>query len=243
MHPGTILGSCNERFPHSKPATKTKAAKSSEGKAMQCAALTQGKAFTGKIWKKVKGALHIPVSLADGCSSLVLLGRMVLQGSLLFVGSAFQNKFTTVPETKLHPFTLHFAAQNRRKTCWRNSRAAQIFCNPSPNVSPLRASVQPRAQMTKAEEEEVTVGPSWWCHLLLCAPEHMDQPLSSSAQEKQMQTYALKDRRETPNEKDRMSVKLCNYQQVNYSYRDSSWHTAPGTATAHESEQKGIFNC
>lgn len=76
------LHSCNEGFPHSKPATKTKAAKSSEGKAMQCAALTQGKAFTGQIWKKVKGALHIPVSLADGCSSLVLLGRMVLQGSL-----------------------------------------------------------------------------------------------------------------------------------------------------------------
>lgn len=111
-------------------------------------------------------------------------------------------------------------------------------------MSPFRASVQPRAQMTKAEEEEVTVGPSWWCQLLLCAPEHMDQPLSyTSAQEKQMQIYALKERGETPNEKDRMSVKLHNYQQVNYSYRDSSWHTAPGTATAHESEQKGIFNC
>lgn len=56
-------------------------------------------------------------------------------------------------------------------------------------MSPFRASVQPRAQMTKAEEEEVTVGPSWWCQLLLCAPEHMDQPLSyTSAQEKQMQT-------------------------------------------------------
>lgn len=51
------------------------------------------------------------------------------------------------------------------------------------------------------------------------------------------------ERGETPNKKGRMSVKLCNYQQVNYSYRDSSWHTAPGTATAHESEQKGIFNC
>lgn len=49
---------------------------------MQCAALAQGKAFTGKTWKKVMGALHIPVSLADGCSSLVRLGRMVLLGSL-----------------------------------------------------------------------------------------------------------------------------------------------------------------
>lgn len=108
--------------------------------------------------------------------------------------------------------------------------------------SPLRASEQPRAQRTKAEE--VTVVPSWWCQLLLCAPEHMDQPLSyTSAQEKQMQTYALKERGDTPNEKDRMSVKLCNYQQVNYSYKDSPWHTAPGTATAHESEQKGILNC
>lgn len=53
-----------------------------------------------------------------------------------------------------------------------------------------------------------------------------------------MQTYALKERGETPNEKDTMSVKLCNY-----SYRDSPWHTAPGTATAHESEQKGVLNC
>lgn len=70
--------------------------------------------------------------------------------------------------------------------------------------------------MTKAEE--VTVGPSWWCQHLPCAPEHFDQPLSyTSAQEKQMQTYALKERGETPNEKDRMPVKLCNYQQVNYS--------------------------
>lgn len=47
---------------------------------MQCAAVTQRKAFTGKIWKKVKRALHIPVSLADGCSSLVHLGRTVLAG-------------------------------------------------------------------------------------------------------------------------------------------------------------------
>lgn len=213
MHPGT---SCNKRFPHSKPATKTKAAKSSKGKAMQCAVLTRGKAFTGKMWKKVKGALHIPVSLADGCSSLVCLGRMVLPGSLPSVcWDSTQNKFSTVPETKKHSLTLHFPVQKGRKTGWRSSRATQIFCNPSPNMSsesPLRASEQARAQRTKAEEEEVTVGPSWWCQLLLCAPEHMGQPLSyTSEQEKQMQTYALKERGDTPNEKNRMSVKLCNY--------------------------------
>lgn len=146
-----VLGSCNERFPHSKPATKSKAAKSSEGKAMQCAALSQGKAFTGKIWKKVKGALHIPVSLADGCSSLEQGRTVLLAHSSLFVGTALQNKFTTVPETKLHLLTLHFPVQNGRKTCWRNSRGAQIFCNPSPNMSPeslLRAqgSPEPRQQ-------------------------------------------------------------------------------------------------
>lgn len=179
---------------------------------MQCAAVTQGKAFTGKIWKKVKGALHIPVSLA---AWFIWAGWCCWAHSPLLVGTALQNKFSTVPETKLHPLTLHFPVQNRRKTGWRNSRATQIFCNLSLNMSPeslLRVSEQPRAQRTKAEEEEVTVVPSWWCQLLLCAPEHMDQPLSyTSAQEKQMQTYALKERGDTPNEKDRVSVKLCNY--------------------------------
>lgn len=107
---------------------------------MQCAALAQGKVSSGKTWKKVLGALHIPVSLADGCSSLVRLGRTVLPGSLPFVGTTLQNKFTTVPETKLPPLTLHFPVQNGRKTCWRNSTADQIFCNPS-----LRAPVTLRA--------------------------------------------------------------------------------------------------
>lgn len=107
-------------------------------RAKLCAALTQGKAFTGKIWKKG--------SFAYSC----IFGRWMFQPGLfgqdgavgcapLFVGSALQNKFTTVPETELHPLTLHFRVQNRRKTCWGNSRAAQIFCNPSPDMSPLRA--------------------------------------------------------------------------------------------------------
>lgn len=61
---------------------KQKQPRAVRAKPCKCATLTRGKAFTGKIWKKVKGALHIPVSLADGCSSLVPLGRMVLLGSL-----------------------------------------------------------------------------------------------------------------------------------------------------------------
>lgn len=107
---------------------------------MQCAALAQGKVSNGKTWKKVLGALHIPVSLADGCSSLVRLGRTVLPGSLSFVGTALQNKFTTVPETKLPPLTLPFPVQNGRKTCWRTAEQPKSFAIP-PVTRALRAPV------------------------------------------------------------------------------------------------------
>lgn len=89
----------------------------------------------------------------------VWAGRCCRAHSPLFVGKALQNKLTTVPETKLPPLTLHFPVQNGMKTCWRTAEQPKSFAIP-PLTQALRAHSEPQAQTTKAEEEEVTVGPS-----------------------------------------------------------------------------------
>lgn len=155
----------------------------------------------------------------------VWAGRCCRAHSPLFVGTALQNKFTTVPETKLPPLTLHFPVQNGRKTCWRNSRAAQIFCNPSPNTSPESPLGAP-----SPDDQSRRRGGDSGTQLMVTTPALCSRTHGSASKlhlsTGETNANLCSEREETPNEKDRMSVKLCNYQQVNYSYRFPLAHSS-----------------